>query len=295
MSEKYLGSDAIRPMEQAMWKLCNKKGYDPHTAFTGLLDYILGYFDPEGNPVEGWRFDNEDNKAFYDIMNTYFDVQKEQSVKLGWYDAFGDLYMALHTKGGGKGQYFTPMDVANTVAKINLGEVEYNEGLGTHTPMGKRIVVADPAAGSGRLALAGYSILLSVMQQQWGWDYSRTKSQRPYVCVEDLDYNCVKMCAINLAMHGCYGEAVCHDTLTEPGIVRLGYIIGEADYPFPSGIPSIRKEMRPERFVTCRHWLLQQQKHQADEQKEPPKSIEHKASPTPSSEKREQPQQLSLW
>ena len=156
--------------------------------------------------------------------------------------------MALHTKGGGKGQCFTPPHVANLIAEMSMRGIkeDYN---GTTTPMGRRIVINDCAAGSGRLAIAGYVTLLNVMQREWGWDYTKTYLKRPYVSVADLDYNCVKMCAVNLAMHGCYGEVVCHDTLTEPHEVRLGYIIGETDYPFPTGLPSIRKEMRPNRFV----------------------------------------------
>lgn len=274
-----------------MWKLCQRKGYDPHTAFTGLLDYMIGFFDVEGKPVEGWRFDKEDNEQFHNIMLTYFEVQKEQTARLGWYDAFGDLYMALHTKGGGKGQYFTPMDVAQAVAEVNLSGAVYDDNMGTLTPMGKRITVSDPAAGSGRLALAGYTVMLRVMQQRWGWDYYRTAARRPYVCMEDLDYNCVKMQAINLAMHGCYGECICHDTLTEPDKVRLGYIVNETDWPFPTGIPSIRKEMDPMKFVSTRQWIIAQKRK---EQQEQPKQEQPKQEAAPEKPK-QQPQQLTLW
>lgn len=279
MAKGYLGNEAIRPMETAMWKLCNKKGYDPHTAFTGLLDYIIGFFDTTGKAVEGWRFDKEDCRAFYEIMLTYFEVQRQQTARLGWYDAFGDLYMALHTKGGGKGQYFTPMNVAQVVAEVNLSGIDFNNKPGTMTPMGRRLTVNDPAAGSGRLALAGYSVMLRVMQRECGWDYYHTAANRPYVSVEDLDYNCVKMAAINLAMHGCYGEAVCHDSLCEPGEVRLGYIVGEADWPFPTGIPSIRQEMDPMRFVCTRQWGMKQR--QFEQLRETKKAQESK--------------QLTLW
>lgn len=287
MANGYLGNDAIRPMEKAMWDLCHSKGYDPHTAFTGLLDYVIGFFDVESKPVENWRFDSEDNKHFYNIMLEWLKVQQEQVAHIGWYDAFGDLYMAMHSKGGGKGQYFTPQAVSQMIAEVNLGDVEYKDGLGTRTPFGQRITINDCAAGSGRLALAGYTVMLDVMQKKWGWDANKTRANRPYVIVEDLDYNCVKMQAINLAIHGCYGECVCHDTLTEPDVVRLGYIVGEADYPFPTGIPSIRKVLDPMRFVCTS--TMARMKNNAERNKE-----SKPAEPIKSKEKK-QPQQLKLW
>ena len=106
------------------------------------------------------------------------------------------------------------------------------------------------------MPLAGYVILLEKMQREWGYSPAKAEARRPYVICEDLDYNCVKMSAINMAFHGCFGEAVCHDSLCEPDKVRLGYIINETMYPFPTEIPSIRKEMDPMRFVTTRLWVM---------------------------------------
>lgn len=129
--------------------------------------------------------------------------------------------------------------------------------------------------------------MLDVMQKKWGWDANKTRANRPYVIVEDLDYNCVKMQAINLAIHGCYGECVCHDTLTEPDVVRLGYIVGEADYPFHTGIPSIRKVLDPMRFVCTSTMARMKNNAERNKESEP-------AEPIKSKEKK-QPQQLKLW
>ena len=59
-----------------------------------------------------------------------------------------------------------------------------------------------------------------------------------------------------MAMHGCFGEAVCHDSLCEPDKVRLGYIVNESMWPFPTNVPSIRKEKDPMRFVATRLWEM---------------------------------------
>ncbi|MCB6585463.1 N-6 DNA methylase, partial [Streptococcus gordonii] len=63
----------------------------------------------------------------------------------GWFDAFGDLFMAISSKSGRQvnGQFFTPPDICDLmVLCTDSGE----------TAAGKRI--CDPTCGSGRLLLA---------------------------------------------------------------------------------------------------------------------------------------------
>ena len=86
------------------------------------------------------------------------------------------------------------------------------------------------------------------------------------------------MSAINLAMHGCFGEAICHDTLCEPDKVRFGYIVNETMWPFPTGIPSIHPCDDAYRFFGTIIW--QERKKKAAASKAPGK---------------EQPKQLSLF
>jgi hypothetical protein len=127
------------------------------------------------------------------------------------------------------------------------------------------------------------------MQHDWGYTPQQAEARRPYISCEDLDYNCVKMAAINMAAHGCFGEAICHDSLTEPDNVRLGYIVNESMWPFPTNLPSIRKEMNPMRFVATRLWAMRgsaDRKTQKDG-----KEIQ----PTDTPKEKKQPQQLSLW
>ena len=38
--------------------------------------------------------------------------------------------------------------------------------------------------------------------------------------------------------------------------MRLGYIVNESMWPFPTNVPSIRKEMDPMRFVATRLWAM---------------------------------------
>jgi hypothetical protein len=100
------------------------------------------------------------------------------------------------------------------------------------------------------------------------------------------------MAAINMAVHGCFGEAICHDSLCEPDKVRLGYIVNESMWPFPTNVPSIRKEMDPMRFVATRLWAM---RGSADRQ-EPQATAPPPPPPEPAPPKdNKQPVQLELF
>ena len=273
----FVSDNAIIPLWKTLKSFCTKTGYTEDSVFEGLLDYMIGFLNcsltPE--PIKGWRFKPEDSPVFREMMSQVCQITAEQIEIKGWYDPFGDLYMALHSNGGGKGQFFTPPSVAQMVASTNMHAMENNEKYGTHTPFGHRIVISDPAAGSGRLVLAGYTELIKIMQRDWGWDAAKTKARRPYISVEDLDYNCVKMAALNICLHGAFGEAVCHDTLLEPDAVRMGYIINETMWPFPTDMPSIRREDNPQRFVCTRQWM---QRKDREESKQPQQQTDRKKS-----------------
>lgn len=298
MAKNMVSDAVILPLQKTLKTFCVKTGYTEDSVFEGLLDYMIGFLNPsltpEPNPA--WKFKPEDNETFHDMMMQVIRITQEQIPKKGWYDPFGDLYMALHSNGGGKEQYFTPPSVATATAQLTVGGVEPS---GTMTPMGRRICISDPAGGSGRLALAGYCKMIECMQKQWGHDARWTEAHRPYISVEDLDFNCVKMAALNICLHSAYGEAVCHDTLCEPDKVRLGFIVGEADWPFPTGIPSVRKETNPLRFVCTRQWLQQQEIKKMKEQSQE-SGVSDFTPETPLSDpvqpkEKKQAVQLTLW
>lgn len=293
---------AIQPLHKLLMQMCGTTGYTPDAVFEGLLDYIIGYLNPSltPEPIAGWKFKTKDTPAFANMMREVIRVYTQEIPRRGWYDPFGDLYMAIHSGGGGKGQFFTPPSVAECVAQVNVAG--WAEPTGQHTPFGHRITIMDCAAGSGRMPLAGYVAVLKRMQQDWGYSPTQAEARRPYLICEDLDYNCVKMSAINLAFHGCFGECICHDSLAEPDKVRLGYIVNETMYPFPTEVPSIRKEMNPLRFITTRLWMQKRADREKSEQsQESGVSDSNNVAPeTPLSdpvqvEKPKQPQQLTLW
>ena len=308
------GDHRIAGMEDLLRKMCTKKGYDFDTAFKGLLDYLLWLFDPDGNKPDAWRFDADDAKMFWEMSREYFTMM-DAELKKGteWYDAFGDLYMALHPGGGGKAQFFTPPSLCQITAECCMGGMDISEAHGQRTPFGQRICINDPASGSSRLLLAGAAIFKRLQRDQLGYDDVQQTARRPYLIAEDLDFNCVKMSAINMAVHGCFGEAVCHDSLCDPEGVMLGYIVNETMWRFPTNIPSIRKYTDPMRFVCTtsmmRRRRAQEQKEQSQEcvsdcckatpdshsDTVQPKGMETSPIVTSEKVKKSQPQQLTLW
>ena len=301
MAKEYVGDKVIQPLEKQMNDLCNKRGFDYDTAFKGFLDYLIWLFDPEGNMPDGWRFNSEDAQAFFVMSKTYADIMNSQLRKEPWYDAFGDLYMALHPGGGGKAQFFTPPDVANVVAEVNLSGIDIEKTDGTLTPFGHRITINDPAAGSSRMLMAGAGIVTRKMEIELGWDANKVYANRPYIIAEDLDMNCVKMSAINIMMHGYFGECVCHNTLEEPHACHLGYFINETMWPFPSGIPSIRKCNDARKFCCTSLWASKkrQREQQLTDRNNAtavlPLGGEVAAPSSDLPKEKKQPQQLTLW
>lgn len=298
LPKEHRSESPVKTLYKMLMDMCSRTGYTPDAVFEGLLDYMVGMLNPSltPQPVEGWKFKEADTKTFVEMVKEVIGIYSREIGHYGWYDPFGDLYMAIHQGGNGKGQFFTPPSVVNITAQLTCDN--WDEPEGHITPFGKRITISDCAAGSGRMPLAWYFIILKKMQKEWGYTPAQAEAKRPYVCCEDLDLNCVKMSAINMAFHGCFGEAVCHDSLCEPDKVNVGYIINETMYPFPTEIPSIRKETNPMRFVSTSFWAKRANAGHESTIDETPKEHEvaKEAKPVISGDViKKQPTQLTLW
>lgn len=213
-------------------------GKDTKQVLSDLLTYIIGNFNPEPIPNPHWRYTKEQNMEFHKMMCDYLRVMQEQLNHHEWYDAWGDLFMELTPKGGARGQFFTPSDICNLMAESQVDT--------SHEPdkvcgaFGKRVLVGDPAAGSSRNLLAVHA------------RFVRDNKKIPYLVAEDIDLMCCKMSAVNMMVHGCFGEVICHNTLTDPKKVLVGYLVNEGLYPMKPGMPTIRIKHEPEWFVSLR-------------------------------------------
>lgn len=251
---------------------------DITTAFNGLLDYIIGYFDPTGAPVEGWPFRQEQNRQLHAMMFAYIQIMDEQLAGKRWFDAWGDLFMALYANGADKNQFFTPpalVDMMTEMTMDNLGEPTMQAN-----GFGRRHIINDPSCGSSRNLLAAYA------------KYKEVYNSEPYLSGEDIDSLCCKMSAVNMMVHGCYGEVVCHNTLAEPDKVRLGFIVNETMYPIPNALPSIRRSNDPTKFVATSSMLMARRRVEEERKAQ---AAQEPAPAAPQAEKRKEPVQLKLF
>lgn len=227
-------------MLKELEKLATATNQNLLDAFSSLMDYSIGFFSVgEQRKAKGWKFSKEQNTVFYETFQALIMEYKEGIEKHEWCDPLGNLFMEF-SKGFAslKGQFFTPPAMCDMMASITLNG---DEPEGYLTKFGRRVVLNDSSAGSSRNLLAGY--IRAMEQLKW--------KRKPYLVAEDLDALCCKMSALNMCVHGCYGEVVNHNTLTEPRQVRFGYIINETMYPIPVQIPSIRYSENPRDFYIC--------------------------------------------
>lgn len=221
-----------------MQSFSHDSGKDIKQVMSDLLTFIIGNFNPEPAPDPTWRYTNEQNKRFHEMFVEYVRIMNGKLKTCEWYDAWGDMFMELTPKGGYKGQFFTPVDICDLMAQCNIRtDTEPTTVCGA---FGKRVTVSDPTAGSGRNLLASYAMFV------------RDKVCPPFLVAEDIDPVCCKMCAVNMLVHGCFGEVVCHNTLSDPKGLLFGYIVNEGMYPLSPGIPTIRLKHEPEWFVSLR-------------------------------------------
>lgn len=272
---------SIKPLSQEMEKFGYRYGIGMAETLSALLDYIIGFMNPDGKPVEGWRYNKEQNQCFYTMMSVYFNIMQDALVHDGWHDAFGDLFMEWAGSKNALGQCFTPACICDMMADCTFGDTKPDVPQVNCNGFGRRITVSDCACGSGRLLLAAASKL------------ERIGAEKPYLIGEDIDAMCCKQTAINMMIHGCYGEVICHDTLCEPGEARFGYIVNEGLYPFPA-LPTIRRFTDSNVFVGCRIWKAREQA------KESPKIeeaviVEPAKVTAPAAKPKAAPIQLSLF
>ncbi len=271
---------SIKPLSQEMEKFGYRYGIGMAETLSALLDYIIGCMDPDGKPIEGWRYNKEQNQCFYTMMTAYFNIMQDALVHDVWHDAFGDLFMEWAGSKNALGQCFTPACICDMMADCTFGDTKPDVPQVNCNGFGRRITVSDCACGSGRLLLAAASKL------------ERIGAEKPYLIGEDIDAMCCKQTAINMMIHGCYGEVICHDTLCEPGEARFGYIVNEGLYPFPA-LPTIRRFTDPNVFIGCRLWKAREQAKESHRIKEA--VIVEPVKAEPAAKPKSAPIQLSLF
>ncbi len=125
------------------------------------------------------KYDREQLKQYAKVIGTLFLIYDKHTYLGEWIDPLGDYYEALagNYKKQGFGQFFTPKALCDVMAQITVEKDDFGN------------TINDCAVGSGRTLLAANQIC-----------------KGNYYVAQDVDHICVKMCCINMAMHGLKGE-----------------------------------------------------------------------------------------
>lgn len=132
------------------------------------------------------KYDEDEINKFPKLFGELLIIYKKQIPFGDWIDPLGDYYQVLASKykTSGLGQFFTPKALCDLMAQFTIEEKNYGN------------TINDCAVGSGRTLLAANRVC-----------------KGNYYVAQDIDHTCVKMCCINMAMHGLKGEVYHMDTL----------------------------------------------------------------------------------
>jgi type I restriction enzyme M protein len=210
------------------------KGYwYDYDIFRDFIDYTAASFLWEGDKELAERLKDtykDDYPRFAEMFVALVQTMNDRIVEeLDWYDALGTLYeeISSRSKSSLLGQFFTPATVCDFMAGITQPLSECGE---------KRtgLTVNDPASGSGRTLLAFNKV-----------------APGNYLVGQDLDAICTKMTAINMALHGCTGQALNGDSLRPDNFV-FGYEVNPM-IRLTGGIPHLLP-LQKEQSVSYRMW-----------------------------------------
>ena len=213
-------------------RYCRRFGYDHASAFEQLLNLMVHWLEIEDkSPHVMPQIGNEAAQALVTLMRIFFSALHTELATRKWVDLFGDYFMEYGANKKDRGQCFTPDCVCDVMARLSLsinGGTDFDSMRHYVPGFGRKVVVNDCACGSGRLLLAA------------GTTYRHTTHKNDvYLVASDIDDRCCKQTAINILVHGFYGEVACMDTLMGESTFSHGWIVNQGLYPIPFGLPSL--------------------------------------------------------
>lgn len=216
-------SPKLREFNKIFERIANRHGWGE--VYRDFIDYSTACMLWEGDKELAAQLERKYKKEYADFRLLFFEwmnVQKSQLKYKEWYDLLGTFYelVSSESKASWLGQFFTPADVVNLMTLITGGGEK-----------GAKKRMMDCCSGSGRMLIAYHAIYPG-----------------NYTFGADIDPICTKMTALNMAIHGCQGQAVCMDSLN-PSDWRFGYAINPY-IQLTGGLPHIV----PIQMDQCHQW-----------------------------------------
>lgn len=168
-----------------MYDLLTDKFHDPIKAWDNFIDFLAvdncGSLLYQINHKFEWLV--KDSRLVKSLQDTY----DNGLLRSDFYDHLGEMYLEKVVgikQVQQRGQYLTPMNVAESMAVINVGKTD------------KKVKVLDPAVGTGRLLMAAYK-----------------QAPNGVFFGVDVDIRMVRIAFTNFAIHGISGYLLHADSL----------------------------------------------------------------------------------
>ncbi|MFN3378910.1 MAG: N-6 DNA methylase [Runella zeae] len=213
----------LRDFNKVFERIAYRHGWGE--VYHDFIDYLAACFLWNGDKELAARLEKKYKKEypyFNELFVEWIKVHEKMLAVREWYDGLGSFYevVASSHKASALGQFFTPPDVVDMMTVLN-----------SPVEKGGKKRMNDPCSGSGRMLISFHAHFPG-----------------NYCFAADIDPICAKMTAINMALHGCEGQAVCMDSLL-PDDWRFGYEINPYIHK-TGGIPHLVRIQKEQ----CLQW-----------------------------------------
>lgn len=164
-----------------------------HDLYRNWLEAVRAFLqaahDPEAYRQCLDRYSREQGEEFGRLFGLYVNAVEAEPFR----DILGRLFMRLDVNSAQAGQFFTPWNIAEMMARMQFDRNDFER---TVTEKGV-VTVCDPAVGSGVMLLA----FAKVVHDELG----RNGTNKLRLYGTDIDPRCVNMCRIQLRLNGLDG------------------------------------------------------------------------------------------
>lgn len=147
------------------------------------------------------KYRKEEQAAFPELLAGVVNALENEPEQ----DFLGSVYMELELGNHWIGQFFTPYDVCQCMAKITV------ENTVEQVKRDGYITLNDCACGAGATLIAGiHEIRRQLSEAGYNWQ------NHVLVAAQDVDFTTGMMCYIQISLLGCAGYVKIGNTLTDP-------------------------------------------------------------------------------